>query len=76
MLQGYTCDEFQALPPELHSAEDAALMLLAKQGHWKRCPSCRHMVERLTGCNHMVCRCGNAFCYACGALYHAGPCQF
>lgn len=27
---------------------------LAKQNGWKRCPGCRHMVELIEGCAHMV----------------------
>lgn len=32
---------------------------------WKRCPGCSMFIERTEGCNHMVCRCGNEFCYVC-----------
>ena len=28
---------------------------------------CRQMVERHSGCHVMTCRCGQRFCYACGA---------
>ncbi|WIA13220.1 hypothetical protein OEZ85_006812 [Tetradesmus obliquus] len=68
---GMTCAQFQALPPELRSVEDAAMLRMAQQQAWKRCPAagCGHVVERTEGCNHMRCRCGVDFCYACGSAY-------
>eukprot|EP00882_Tetradesmus_deserticola_P013925 GHRQ01014792.1.p2 GENE.GHRQ01014792.1~~GHRQ01014792.1.p2 ORF type:complete len:168 (+),score=34.79 GHRQ01014792.1:803-1306(+) len=70
-VQGMTCVQFQALPPELRSVEDAAMLRMAQQQAWKRCPAagCGHVVERSEGCNHMRCRCGVDFCYACGSAY-------
>ncbi|KAG2491448.1 hypothetical protein HYH03_010234 [Edaphochlamys debaryana] len=67
--KGYTCAQFQALPPHLRSAEDAATLALAAKHSWKKCPSCQEVVERSEGCKHMKCRCGADFCYGCGALY-------
>jgi hypothetical protein len=66
-----TCSQFQALPPELKSVEDAAMLRMAAAQSWKRCPAagCGHVVERIAGCNHMLCRCGVDFCYACGQPY-------
>lgn len=68
-VQGMSCQQFQALPPEHRSAEDAAMLHAVQQKQWKRCPDCRHVVERIEGCNHMRCRCNCHFCYACGARY-------
>ncbi|GLI59474.1 hypothetical protein VaNZ11_001357 [Volvox africanus] len=67
--KGYTCEAFQALPAHLRSADDAAMLQLSKQKQWKQCPRCKQMVERSEGCNHMLCRCGSNFCYACGEPY-------
>ena len=39
---------------------------LAKVNNWKFCPTCRHLVERTYGCDHMTCVCGARFCYHCG----------
>ncbi|EME89461.1 uncharacterized protein MYCFIDRAFT_27742 [Pseudocercospora fijiensis CIRAD86] len=40
---------------------------LAARESWRRCPSCRRMVELRTGCNHMTCLCKTEFCYICGS---------
>ncbi|KAI0757225.1 RWD-domain-containing protein [Daedaleopsis nitida] len=31
------------------------------------CPGCDLRVEKHSGCNHMTCRCGQHYCYRCGA---------
>ena len=31
----------------------------------KRCPSCKNGVIKTSGCNHIRCRCGEHFCFAC-----------
>lgn len=41
-------------------------------GSWARqlcqaCPNCLVVVRKEIGCNHMACRCGQSFCYGCGA---------
>ncbi|KAG8933606.1 hypothetical protein FRC02_011528 [Tulasnella sp. 418] len=48
---------------------------LAKRSGWRRCPQCKIIVERSTGCPHMSCRCGHHFCYRCGSDYVDGSCQ-
>lgn len=35
------------------------------------CPRCLVVVQKETGCNHMVCRCGAEFCFKCGGPW--GP---
>lgn len=40
---------------------------LAKEKKWQTCPGCKMIVERIAGCPNMVCRCGQQFCYCCGA---------
>lgn len=32
----------------------------------KPCPKCHYRVEKIDGCNKMVCRCKCVFCYTCG----------
>ena len=33
----------------------------------------RHLVQRVNGCDHMQCVCGQAFCYACGEIHRGHP---
>lgn len=45
----------------------------------RRCPKCSSMIERVSGCNHMTCRCGHEFCWLCSKAYTSthftrGPC--
>ncbi|AES70449.1 putative transcription factor C2H2 family [Medicago truncatula] len=46
---------------------DMKFLELAKRESWKKCPRCSFYVERINGCNHMMCRCGCDFCYNCGS---------
>lgn len=36
------------------------------------CPKCKQGIEKTSGCDHMICRCGAQFCMICGADY-LGP---
>ncbi|KAJ7432895.1 hypothetical protein B0H11DRAFT_2123541 [Mycena galericulata] len=65
-----------ALPPDERSPEDRLLLELAKAKDWRRCPNCSSLVELVSGCNHMTCRCGTHFCFKCGSLATTkGLCQ-
>jgi len=35
----------------------------------KRCPLCRVWIQKITGCNHMSCRCGAHVCWTCLASF-------
>jgi E3 ubiquitin-protein ligase RNF144 len=46
--------------------ETKAVKDLARQKGWRTCPGCNHLIERESGCLHMICsRCQTAFCYRC-----------
>ena len=72
---GASCEEFQALPEDLKSPEDVALLRVALEEGLRRCPRCGAMVDKTKDtCAHVRCRCGHAFCYACGEGYvHLAP---
>ncbi|KAG0045429.1 hypothetical protein BGZ83_009356 [Gryganskiella cystojenkinii] len=64
--RGFTCEEYQNQARGGESEEDRAMLQLVQDRHWRHCPSCRFVIEKQQGCNHMVCHCGQSFCYACG----------
>ncbi|KAI7823041.1 hypothetical protein BC939DRAFT_452607 [Gamsiella multidivaricata] len=64
--RGLTCEQYQAQTQGGDSEEDRAMLQLVQDRHWRHCPSCRFVIEKQQGCNHMVCHCGQSFCYACG----------
>eukprot|EP00798_Chlamydomonas_sp_ICE-L_P030283 gene30283-35271_t len=37
------------------------------QANTKICPKCSKQVEKNGGCNHVTCKCGQSFCWLCGA---------
>jgi hypothetical protein len=67
--EALTCRQFQKLPLEQRYPDDAEFMKLSKRCRWQRCPSCHAMIDRVDGCNHMTCRCGQQFCYKCSTPY-------
>lgn len=45
---------------------DTSNFALSTSGlQYKVCPGCGEAVQRITGCNHMTCRCGYQWCYVC-----------
>ncbi|XVE51760.1 hypothetical protein DITRI_Ditri02bG0066600 [Diplodiscus trichospermus] len=74
---GISCEEYQKLNEDERESEDLMVRNLAKENKWRRCPSCRFLVERTEGCLHMTCRCKFEFCYACGSEWTPdhGGCQ-
>ncbi|KAG0201786.1 hypothetical protein BGX28_005472 [Mortierella sp. GBA30] len=61
-----TCEQYQNHAQGGQSEEDRAMLQLVRDRHWRHCPSCRFVIEKQQGCNHMVCHCGQSFCYKCG----------
>ncbi|CAG8143619.1 unnamed protein product [Penicillium nalgiovense] len=53
-------------------SEIKAMLQLAKDNNWQRCSNCLYLVEKVDGCNHIVCRCGHRFCYLCGQRGRCG----
>jgi hypothetical protein len=44
------------------------LCLYVKESGARACPGCKILVEKQSGCTHMTCRCGTAFCMICGGF--------
>lgn len=66
----------QALPSraEPNEAEQQTVQLANEQG-WQSCQRCKQIVDLIPGgCNHMTCRCGHQFCYACGQRWKTCRC--
>ncbi|KAI1780755.1 hypothetical protein F4818DRAFT_451106 [Hypoxylon cercidicola] len=51
-------------PPEDESMQQ--LLAHAKERRWQRCPRCKNLIERISGCRRMRCTCGAYYCYICG----------
>ncbi|KAH8884577.1 hypothetical protein GQ53DRAFT_381578 [Thozetella sp. PMI_491] len=59
--------------PEDHDRQMADR--LAQDEGWRRCISCKILVEHREACQHMTCRCGSEFCYVCGARWRTCSCS-
>lgn len=56
--------------------DGCVLAQLAEGRSWRRCPSCRAMIDKIEGCKRMVCRCRTVFCYGCGLPFSGeGRCR-
>ncbi|RDX87966.1 E3 ubiquitin-protein ligase RNF144B, partial [Mucuna pruriens] len=52
-----SCDKFQ----KLRDKNDDLMLDLAKRRKWRRCPNCKHYVEKKQGCDDMLCSHGLTF---------------
>lgn len=59
--------------PEDHP--DQNLERFAAQQGLQKCSRCNAIVERASGCMHIVCRCGHQFCYTCGETWGLCSCD-
>lgn len=58
-----------------NEAEQQTIQLANEQG-WQSCQRCKQIVDLIPGgCNHMTCRCGHQFCYACGLRWKTCRCR-
>ncbi|KAI6040641.1 hypothetical protein EDC04DRAFT_2674701 [Pisolithus marmoratus] len=55
-----------------HSCDGSAeLDSLVKRKGWRYCPSCKTPIQKVSGCNHLMCivpGCNTHLCYVCGGL--------
>lgn len=63
--EGFSCTEFDLSEGQLEriEAEEATAKLLAE--NTGVCPKCKQGVTKTAGCNHMMCKCGMAWCFGC-----------
>lgn len=47
---------------------EAAFLKMAKRRKWKQCPNCNAMVQRISGCAHIYCRCRTLFWHALDSI--------
>jgi len=60
--------------PCRNDLDSEAVLTLARNEGWQRCPGCHRMVELEHGCYHMTCLCRTQFCYLCAALWKNCTC--
>jgi len=70
---GSTCEAYRQWRKENGQAEVLFSEFVVGM-KWKQCPGCKKWVEKNKGCDHIRCRCGFEFCYACGGLYRKCEC--
>ncbi|EMD34829.1 hypothetical protein CERSUDRAFT_86245 [Gelatoporia subvermispora B] len=58
----------------VEDVQDLQILELGREAGWARCPGCKVMIERNSGCSHMSCRCGTQFCYCCGERWKTCSC--
>lgn len=68
---GYNCSQIaaQRRDEQAHD-QDVEFYKYCKQqkNKYRRCHQCGIMVEKLSGCDKMTCRCGAKFCFQCGSI--------
>ena len=66
--EGITCQERR--DQKNPSVQDRLFNEWADE-HGKRCPECKSVIEKISGCNHITCRCGAHFCWKCGKTFRS-----
>lgn len=71
------CKQYQEGEKKRKEAEeDADFVKVAQKENWKMCPKegCGRWVEKISGCNFVVCKCGGQICFKCGGVWK-GPAE-
>ena len=59
-----TCKEYQIAHKK--DENDEKFEHFVKGMNLKKCPKCGAWVQKASGCDHIACKCGYAFCFNCG----------
>lgn len=59
-----TCDMWRLWEEKTSGDSETVHWMMANT---KPCPKCHKPVEKNGGCNHVICKCGQPFCWLCGA---------
>ncbi len=63
---GKSCLAYKKHKLQTANHDEIATMAFIQSLKIKSCPKCGSFVERDSGCAHMICVCGEQFCYMCG----------
>ena len=68
--QDLTCEQYQLTKKENNKEDEDDIKFeeYVKGNNFKKCPKCKRWVEKISGCDHIVCPCGTHFCYSCGEI--------
>ncbi|KAJ5991339.1 hypothetical protein N7499_011998 [Penicillium canescens] len=55
--------------------DPSGIQQLSKEQGWQKCANCGAVVQLASGCNHISCRCGFEFCYACALQWKTCQCE-
>ena len=59
---------------ELNASAEIRLKEYISQSGIKKCPTCKYLIERNEGSDHMTCsKCKTNFCYICGKYNKGNP---
>lgn len=72
--EGMTCKEYQINVKV--GPEDKKFEEFVEGSRFKRCPNCGFWVEKVDGCEYIMCKCGKNFCYICGKSHVEHFCPF
>jgi hypothetical protein len=72
---GKSCIAYKKERLKTANHDDIMFLAYIQSQKIKGCPKCGRFVERESGCAHMICICGEQFCYMCGKSQAACTCS-
>ncbi|OJA17608.1 hypothetical protein AZE42_01207 [Rhizopogon vesiculosus] len=69
---GMSCDDYKRTGRLAEEERQTEAWIAAQGGRVKKCPSCRALIEKIDGCNHMTCSvCNTHICWRCMGIFAA-----